>query len=343
MTNKYQFSVVVFAIWLIGLYTAGVFTGENPVETLFSVSPVALAAGLALYGAAIFTGMNIFRFSLKQIDVNVPMTGVMKAWIFGSFVDNVTPTLTPVGEATMAYFLEKFHHIKMVRTLAAVGLYVSAWTISVTMFSGISLILILLFLPVPQSYLVISTLAVAFFGIFTLGWLVLITRKSLVERIVYRLVKSYNWFRNKIKSRKVTYPLEIIKYEFDRTYSSMQVVLDNKGHVMLAALAFLIPQLAHAACIYVMILGFGVEVPFLAILLIHIISSIAGLLAFIPSGLGVYEAISVGSLLGLFNVPETVALASIFIYRLIFVWLTNFLGAAIGIKEGIKEVPQVKV
>ena len=95
-------------------------------------------------------------------------------------------------------------------------------------------------------------------------------------------------------------------------------------------------------CLYVLLLGFGMNVPFLGVLLLHIISAVVGLLALIPSGLGVYELGASGLLVDLFGVPVGVAIATVFLYRLIFVWITNFVGSIIGLQHGIKELKTVK-
>ncbi len=76
----------------------------------------------------------------------------------------------------------------------------------------------------------------------------------------------------------------------------------------------------------------------------HIVSSVAGLVSFIPSGTGVYELVSSSTLNGVVSkvVPDSIAagniaVAAVFLYRLIFVWTTNFVGGLIGIVQGVEQ------
>jgi uncharacterized membrane protein YbhN (UPF0104 family) len=82
----------------------------------------------------------------------------------------------------------------------------------------------------------------------------------------------------------------------------------------------------------------------LAILLVHIVSSVAGLVSFIPSGTGVYELVSSSTLTAV--IPGAapgmaaaggVAVAAVFLYRLVFVWTTNFVGGLVGIVQGVEQ------
>ena len=276
--------------------------------------------------------------------IKPPISAVSKAWIFGSFVDNIMPTITPLGEASMAYFLEKFYRVSYVKSLAAIGMYVSSWGLSTSLFSVVSLILVQAFVGLENlisgTAIILVIIAVGIFILLTTGWFLLITNRGLVERIVCKLVSIYNKIYNKVKRKKISYEYCVFRTEFDKSYSSLELFMKNKKQMVLFTLLFSIPLAAHAFCLYAILWGLGVNISFFAVLLIHIISSVAGLISFIPSGIGVYEVVSSSSLGAVMS--SDVAVAAIFLYRLIFVWSTNVVGGLVGVIQGIDHPGRLK-
>lgn len=339
--RRYRFALFIFVVWIMGFYLTGFLVGQDLFHNLSQVPLQSLALGYLSYALAVGTGIFVLYTCLRYVKVKPPITGISKAWVFGSFIDNIVPTVTPLGEASMAYFLDKFYRVSYVRTLAAIGLYVSSWGLSVTMFSALAVFLVNHFVDIPFPMLVASVFIVLFFALLTVGWLLLITRKNLVERIVLKIVRFYNRVYNRFKRRKVTFEAAVFRTEFETSYSSLELVLRNKAHVAFATFMLVIPQIAHVLCIYSLLLGFGIRVPFLAVLIIHILSSVAGLLSFIPSGFGVYEGVSwkvMADFLGPYGVTGQIAFVTIFVYRFIFVWTTIFIGGVIGMTQGIGKI-----
>ncbi|MBN2518705.1 MAG: flippase-like domain-containing protein [Candidatus Altiarchaeota archaeon] len=336
MSRKYTFTLLVFVLWIVGIYFITSLLGGDLPNTISKISLRHFFTGYLFYICAVIAGVWVLYRSLICVRLKPRVFVVARAWIFGSFLDNIVPTITPAGEASMAYFLNKFYNISYTKSLAAIGLYVSAWGISATIFSALALLIINYSISIPSTLIAISAFIVVLFALLTIGWLLLITKKDLVEKIVCKIVFFYNKVYNKFKKRKITYDICVFRSEFDKSYSSLELVLRNKVHIFVSVIAFFIPQLCHALTLYSILLGFGIQLPFLAVLFVHIIASVSGLLAFIPSGLGVYEASSAGILTQIFSVDGNIAIASVFLYRLVFVWTTNLVGGFVGLKHGVK-------
>jgi len=340
MSRRYLFTAVVFVLWVVGFYLASDFTGQDLLNELSRMNPLGVVVGFLAYGMATGAGILILYRCLKYVGLKPPVKGVAKAWIFGSFIDNIVPTVTPVGEATMAYFLERFYRMSYTKSLAAIGMYVSSWGLSVSIFSAAAVILTEYFIGIPPAFLIPIILVVVMFSLITVGWLLLLTRKKFVERIVCGIVRLYNRIYNKIKRRKVTFDRRLVNMEFEKAYKSLEGVMKNKVHITTSVGLFLLPQLAHVLCIYSIVrFGFGLEISIWVVLTIHIVASVAGLISFIPSGMGVYETVASGTLM--MNVPGSVAIAAILVYRLIFVWTTNLIGGIVGIAEGVENPGKV--
>ncbi len=343
MYKRYAIIAAVFVAWLVMFYFLSGLAGLDLTGSVSKANPVAIVLSFLLYFLAISTGVFVLYRCLKAVGLKPPIKGIYKAWLFGSFVDNIVPTLTPMGEASMAYFMEKFYRVSYTKSLAAIGMYVSAWGLSISLFSTLSLVLIQLFVGlqtfIPPAAIFLLVIAVLIFIGLTAGWFLLITNRGFVERMVCRIVPVYNKVYNAIKGKKLTFEYCVFKIEFEKAYTSLELFMKNKKEILTGMLLFVVPQLTHIFCLYFLLLGFGVEVSFFAVLLIHIVSSVAGLISFIPSGMGIYEVVSSGTL-GM-SVPSDIAVAAIFIYRLIFVWTTNLLGGAIGILQGIEQPGKV--
>lgn len=338
MSRRYLFTVAVFALWIFSFYLASRIGGIDLLGLFLKESPMSVIFGLCFYLVAVSTGIFILYRSLKYAGVNARLPSVAKGWIFGSFIDNISPTVAPIGQAAIAYFLEKFYNVAYSKSAAAIGLYVSSWGIAASVFSAVSLALAQIFVGVPQKYLGFAVFALVFYFGAVVIWLLLLTKKKLMRKIVHTLIRPYNKFYNVVLRKDITYDSRVYDIVFDRSYASLDMVMKSKRHVASSVALFWIPQTGQVLCLYVMILGFGVHISFFGLLMVHIVSSMIGMLSIIPSGLFVYEAAVVELTGSIAPGASQFVLAAVLLYRLIFVWMTNLLGGAIGIMQGIGKI-----
>jgi len=338
MAKRYIFTAVIFCLWILGFYlaTEGI-SGVELLNVLKQVSPFAILLGIGCYILATGAGMVTLSRCMGYMGLRPPKKGIAKAWIFGSFVDNIMPTITPIGEAGMAYFLEKFYRVSYAKALAGIGIYVSSWAISTSIFATIAVFLVHIMVGIPAAYVVPIVVAVSLFILVTVGWLLLMANKKLVGNVVCKLLIAYKVVSNKLMKRKVSIERCLIDLEFEKSYGSLEQVMKNKKQIMGNALLLVVPQLAHVFCLYFLILGFGIEVSFFSVLMVHIVSTVMGLLALIPSGLGVYEGTSIAGFAGILGIEGSIAFGVVFLYRLIFVWFTNLIGGLVGIIQVVEE------
>jgi len=336
--SRTTFSIFVFVVWLLSFISIAEIMNIPLLSTLRSMSPLYFLAAIFIYLGAISCGIGALMLSLRNTGIKVGVKGLAKAWIFGSFVDNMSPTITPFGEAVMGYFLKKFYGVPYSKGMAAIGAYVTSWGVSVTIFSTVSLILAHILFPgiskVPGATL-FSVLIVLVFSSITLGSILVFMKKRFIERIANIVVALYIRLKQIIKKREI--PKTKYTSEFENFYERTKSMVKNRRIISINVVIFFGSQFAHGLALWTIIRGFGINVPFIAVLFIHIVSSVSGLISFIPSGFGVYEISSSGLIVTLFEgVPSGVAVAIVFVYRFIFVWFTNFIGGIIGLMQGIK-------
>jgi len=334
---RFRFAAAIFLIWLFGIGAIAQLFGEGLLNTVMTVSKFNVALALIFYLCAISTGISILALCLSRTGNDINVIKVGKAWIFGSFIDNVVPTVTPAGEAAMSFFLNRFYRASYKDTLAAIGLYVSSWGISATFFAIFGLILGNLLLEVPLGYSILSLIIILILGTLTSVWLLLLKRRSRMKKLVLRFFDLYKNIYVKIRRKPFNVTKKDIEEEFEISYKTMMRSVDNKRFLAVSSFLFIIPQLCHALALWSLLAGFGLEVDFIGVLFVHLISMLMGLIFLIPSGLGVYELGSGGLLVGMFGLNEGLVIAAIFLYRLIFVWITNFTGGIIGLATGVEE------
>ncbi|MEW6637658.1 MAG: lysylphosphatidylglycerol synthase transmembrane domain-containing protein, partial [Actinomycetota bacterium] len=82
------------------------------------------------------------------------------------------------------------------------------------------------------------------------------------------------------------------------------------------------------AAVYLCVAAIGAEVPFLMVVFIFAVSSLAGALSFLPGGLGVAEAGLTGMFVALAGLAAGLAVALTFVIRLATLWFATLIGVA---------------
>jgi len=338
MPSRYIFTAAVFLLWVASFGLASNVGGIDLLATFMLASPLSILAGIALYVTYVVVCILVLYYSLGYANLKVPFTGVAKGWMFGSFVDNISPTVAPLGKFGMAYFMERFYNVAYSKSLAALGMYMSSWGISASMFSTVGIILSQAIVGIPDKYLPFAIFALVFYFAATTIWLLLLTKKEWMRRIVHAFIRPYNRVYGRVMHKKVTFDSRVYDIVFDRSYASLALVMKSKTHMMASVALFLIPQLGQVLGLYFIIAGFGVSIPFFALLMIHVVSSMTAFLSVIPGGLFVYEAAIVTLSSSAAPGMGQFILAAVLLYRLIFLWATNLLGGLIGIMQGIGRI-----
>jgi uncharacterized protein (TIRG00374 family) len=335
MSSRYLFTAVVFLLWIAGFSLASNVGGVDLLATFMRASPLSILAGIGLYATYVLVCILVLYYSLGYARLKVPFMGVAKGWMFGSFIDNISPTVAPLGKFGTAYFMERFYNVAYSKSLAALGMYMSSWGVSASIFSTVSIILSKFIVGIPDEYFPFAIFALVFYFTATAIWLLLLTKKEFMRKAVHVFIRPYNKVYDKLMHKKVTFDSRVYDIVFDRSYASLALVMKSKTHLMASVALFLIPQLGQVLGLYFIIVGFGVSMPFFALLMIHVVSSMTSFLSVIPGGLFVYEAAIVTLSNSVAPGMSQFILAAVLLYRLIFLWGTNLFGGLIGIVQGI--------
>ena len=304
--RRLLYVVLLFFAWLL-LITA---MGADP-RPLLSLGPLQLLTLFLLYLAPLLLGVLSFHLAFRFSGAPVSFRTSFLATLFSFFVDSVTPTVMPAGEASSAIVLKKLEGVPYQRGLKGAALQVIGWNFGSSLFFGAAGIYALSFSP----FLAFPLLLFSFLLFSSsLGFVLFLRKKSLVKR-VYSVVQR---LRKKVISEE--------DYEkFEREYMRFKEV--KPGQVMaVGLLAILSHLLLVLNILYISSLFFPTTLfqAFLA----YAVSSSLGLMLLVPSGVGVFDY-SLSTLLGSPQVP--------LVYRTFHLWISLLGGLAVALHLGIRE------
>lgn len=337
MIIKPKFTVLVFALWIFGMFFGSAAVGVDLFYNVTKITWWGLLGGIFFYLLAIFCGVLALYISLSYVGVKTKSKGIIKGWIFGSFIDNISPTITPLGEVTIIWFLNRFYGVFYYIGLAAIGIYVAAWGIASTIIAAASFLVAFLFLNVPITYQIFSLIIVLIFGGLSTSAIILVRNEKVIKPIAISASKLFYRIRNKLTGKNKPYDEEKTLSRFQKFHESFGMLIKNKRLLVTVITILVINQLCHVLGAYVIFLGLGVDIDIMVILFVHMTSMVTGLLLLVPGGMGIYSVVSGGLYVGLFGIDESIAVTGVIIYRIIFLWGTNLLGMIVGMTEGIKE------
>ena len=138
-------------------------------------------------------------------------------------------------------------------------------------------------------------------------------------RVVWRRILRFgDFFASKIRHSKISQEKEA--EIFEDIYGGIGLFGHKKRATVFAVIAGLVYWLGDITCFYFVFLSFGYKILWSVLIFGYGVSSLAGLVSFIPGGLGVTEA-SMGLMYSGLGVPSNLAIMSILVFRFFSFWI----------------------
>ena len=115
-------------------------------------------------------------------------------------------------------------------------------------------------------------------------------------------------------------PAEKIEELFEDIYKGIGLFFGKKRTSVFGGLTALVYWLGDIFCFYFVFLSFGYKIGFGVLLFGYSVATLAGLVSFIPGGLGVAEG-TMGLVYNSLGVPLSLALMSILVFRFFSFWI----------------------
>jgi len=242
----------------------------------------------------------------------------------GMAVNNLTPSARGGGEPIRGYILSKYSGSSFEKSFATVIADRGLDTFPFIVLAVITIVGAVFYLNLPDYAIYALILAVVV--LFALFLIVLYMSFNIefghkVSLWIVRIIKRFSKKDHNQLEEKALNSIHSFQ-------NSMRTMVKNKN-VMLYSLpiSFLI-WILEIVRVYIIFSAFNVEVSFLIIAQVFIISTLIGLIPLLPGGLGTIDGLMI-ILFSAAGVPPSISAAATIVERLISLWMTSIIGIAL--------------
>jgi len=315
--NWKTLTVLIVVLIAIVLIVPKLVSLQEAIKLLSQVNKgyllLALVSELISYSAAAW----LLGILLSRMNFHLPFKDRFRIGSIAAFAIHFLPIGT-FGEGALDYY---FLHAKKVN--AGSILITLLLRIIITYAAFLTLFFIsLLVIPTSFSFSLKSEIAIITVAALTLfGVVYLIYLYKNKEKFKNNWKKLTHLFRSpisRLRGKNLSdYKTNLV---FEDIYSGLHLFSRKKRFTVLAILAGLLYWLGDITCFFFVFLSFGYVINFGVLIFTYNISTLAGMISFIPGGLGVTEG-SLGLIFNSFSVPLSITLVSILVFRLLSFWI----------------------
>jgi len=282
---------------------------------------------------------NLFLATLrwkKITDEAKIKIGLWKLYLMtlaGLTFSNITPSSRMGGEPVRAYFLNQHSKTKMKDSFATI---VSARIFDAIIFTLISIIIFSysifkLQLPSFINLLLLISLIIA---IVIIWFIVYISVKpKAAEKLSLWLIKKFKRFSKTMQQKNFE---NKIKKEIKEYSENMDKFLKTKKLWINCSIYTILMWVFDVLRMYLIFLGLGLEVNPAMLLIVLVLSGLAGGIPLFPGGIAITESTMI-LVYSSFSIPLAIAGVATVLDRLIYFWLYTFIGLIASYKLGIKK------
>lgn len=311
-------TIIVLILFLVGIYFVipRLIDAQQAVQLISKVNKYYLILAilfeiLSYIGAAMLMGII-----LSQMGHRIAFWDRFRIGSMAAFAIHFFPLGSLGGGAVDFYFLRK----KKVKSGSILMMLLLRIIISYIAFFILFIIALTLLPTIENISLTMKIisggiLVILVFG--TIYFLYLYKHKEKFRKVFHIVFSPARFFSSRLK-----YPVDKTRldYTFEEFYESLKLFSQKKRSTILAILTGMVYWLGDMLCFFFVFLSFGYLINFGVLMFSYSIGLLAGMVSFIPGGLGVTEG-TLGLVLTSLGVPSTIALMSILIFRLFSFWM----------------------
>ncbi len=284
---------------------------------------------------------RLYHDYLQSMGEKVKMTEMYKIALELNFVNHVFPSGGVAGFSYLGLRLRRFG-VPVSRTTLAQTMRFAATFISflVVLFLGMFLLSfsdqvggVTLFIGIS---ITVATIAGALIGVY------IVSSESRIRAFTAFLPRLANKVLSPFTKRHNSIDIERIEHLFVDLHKDYVIIKKDSRSLKKVFFWALMINLTEVATAYLAYMALGELVNPGAVILAYAVASFAGLIAILPGGIGVYEALMTGVLAGA-GVPKALALSATLVYRIftmiIFLPL-GFIYYQLALRRGQAESPR---
>ena len=299
MKLKNFLPVIGIIIFIYIIFEIGI---ENIYKSFLLINPIFFLLASALIIPRVLLSSYKWLFICKIQKINLPLSYITKIFLISVFYGIVTPA--SLGGYVSIFYIKKKANISYEKSITN-----SLLDASTEFISGLFLALMGSVFLIKEYPGIFSTLLFIF--LFVLVIFIIFLRKEKGEFL-------FNLFILRFLPEKIKL---VISKSFEKFYEDIPRFRDLLFPIFLEIIVWLIMGIQ----VYIIALGFGIDIPILKFILVYIISFIAGIIPISTGGLGVREGALV-FVLSVFSVNPQIA----FVVSILGFVLTNLIPGSIG-------------
>ena len=263
-----------------------------------------------------FAAARFYQSYLKTLDEHQPLWTMFKVSLEMNFVNSVFPSGGASGFGYLGLRMKKLGVPVSKSTLTQVTRHTLTF-LSFIVFLLIALLLLAIFGNASRLMILISTTIIFLVIAGFIFVLYIISSPSRIRRFTAFIPKLVNKLIDVFRANKrPTIDIEKIEKLFGDLHEDYVIVRKNWKQLKVPFLWTLVMNFTEIATIYVVYLAFGEYVNPGAIIVAYAVANIAGLIAIIPGGVGVYEGLMT-LVMASAGVPKAIALSVTVVYRVL--------------------------
>ncbi len=319
---------------LVVIFAIGLLMGKERVISTFSMANLrylAIAIGFELL--SVLALMGRWKVVVDDAGMDVSTWKLLQITFAGISISNLTPSARTGGEAARSYFLNKETGRSTKETLATIiaeRIFDMAFFILIT-FIGIVSAVFLFHLPIWVLSILLLICVLGVFGILLIVYTV--TSETFGLKIGIWLINKLERLIKKFKPLKEAE--EKFKQDFREHSENLKTYLKKPGLWLKSMSMSGVMWVFDILRAYFVFLAIGLEVHPVLIISLIVLSQTAGLIPFLPGGLGSVETVRL-VILSTAGVALAGAGAHTILDRLIEFWILTGIGLIAAYYLGIK-------
>ena len=322
MKHKALILLIIGIGILIGMI---LFIGPGNIESAIKqANPWYLAFAIIVQFAVYGLWTQRWAINVESVNISVRKWHLFPMLMVGLAVNNLTPSARGGGEPIRGYMLSKYSRTSFEESFATVIADRGLDTFPFMVLAVIAIVSAVLYLNLPNIVIYLLIIAVILLLLLFFAGIYMSFNREFGRKVSLWLVSIVNRFSKKERSEIEKNALKAI-HGFQ---NSIQTMVKDKNVLMYGLpISFLI-WILEILRVYIVFSAFGVDVSFVIIAEVFIISSLLGLVPLLPGGLGAVDGIMI-LLFSAAGVPPSISAAATLVERLISFWMTSIIGMAL--------------
>jgi len=260
----------------------------------------------------------LLKLILKRLHYRLKFSELIRISSIGAFAIHFFP-LAGAGEAAINYYILRNKDVSAGDTLFTFIIRSLLTYLGFFLFFALGLLITPIHPHLTINQKIVSIILFIMIVSMTFWVRYLFQHREKFWRAGRGLLRAIDWLSRKILRKKV-FTQEKIELVVSDVYEGFRVFSQKKGDWLPATGYAAIYWLGDIWTLFFALLAFGYLINPGIMIVAYCLATLAGLLSFIPGGLGVLEGVMSLTLISM-GVPATIALFSVLLYRLISFWL----------------------